>query len=204
MDLLMKADLLENLGPLLSAEAAAEAPGTGVDAADLEQAVWVRLLESGRRAPDPTDPAEPARWLRRAVRAEARLARRRVRREVPYDPNDRRRPVAEGRRRRSGDGGPPSGPAAGAAAGRGAEPENALLHGESNRALRSAVARLPGRCPELMQALLSPRDLTYREIAGELGISQGSLGPVRSRCLGCLRRMLAAEVAAPGLRGKER
>ncbi|MFD9369475.1 RNA polymerase sigma factor [Streptomyces sp. NPDC060020] len=180
-----------DLGPLLSAEAAAEAAGTGVDAADLEQAVWVRLLESGRRAPDPAEPAEPARWLRRAVRAEARLARRRARREVPYD-------------------GPPAGDSAGGepAVGRepaaGAEPEDALLDREVNRALRSAVARLPGRCPELMKALLSPRDLTYREIAGELGISQGSLGPVRSRCLGCLRRMLAAEVAAPGLRGKER
>ncbi|MFD6972809.1 RNA polymerase sigma factor [Streptomyces sp. NPDC059979] len=194
MDLL-KADLFDTLGPLLSAEAAAEAPGTGVDAADLEQAVWVRLLESGRRAPDPAEPAEPARWLRRAVRAEARLARRRARREIPYD---HRRPSADGHRHHTADGGPPAGAAAGA------EPEDALLHGEENRALRSAVARLPGRCPELMKALLSPRDLTYREIAGELGISQGSLGPVRSRCLGCLRRMLAAEVAAPGLRGKER
>ncbi|MFE6908940.1 sigma-70 family RNA polymerase sigma factor [Streptomyces erythrochromogenes] len=178
MDLLKDPDLVTELGPLLSAEAAAEAPGAGVDAADLEQAVWVRLLESGRRAPDRADPAEPARWLRRAVRAEARLARRRARREIPYD--HRRRPAA------------------------GPVPEDALLHGEVNRALRSAVARLPGRCPELMKALLSPRDLTYREIAGELGISQGSLGPVRSRCLGCLRRMLAAEVAAPGLRGMER
>ncbi|MFB7468197.1 sigma-70 family RNA polymerase sigma factor [Streptomyces sp. NPDC056224] len=173
MDLL-KADVFEELGPLLSAEAAAEAPGTGVDAADLEQAVWVRLLEGGPREPDPD---VRARWLRRAVRAEARLARRRARREIPYGAT----------------------PADGAG-----EPEGALLHGEANRALRSAVARLPGRCPELMKALLSPRDLTYREIAGELGISQGSLGPVRSRCLGCLRRMLTAEVAAPGLRGKER
>ncbi|MEU4726771.1 MULTISPECIES: RNA polymerase sigma factor [unclassified Streptomyces] len=187
MDLLKDPELLNELAPLLSAEAAAEAPGTGVDPADLEQAVWVRLLESGRRAPDPADPAEPARWLRRAVRAEARLARRSARREIPY-----------GDRRHSAGGGPPAVPAGGA------EPEDALLHGEENRALRSAVARLPGRCPELMKALLSPRDLTYREIAGELGISQGSLGPVRSRCLGCLRRMLAAEVAAPGLRGKER
>ncbi|WP_327261615.1 sigma-70 family RNA polymerase sigma factor [Streptomyces sp. NBC_01232] len=195
MDLL-KADYLDKLGPLLSAEAAAEAPGTGVDAADLEQAVWVRLLESGRLAPDPAEPAEPARWLRRAVRAEARLARRRARREIPYDS---RRHSADGSRRHAVDGGPPAG---GGTAG--AEPEDALMHGEDNRALRSAVARLPGRCPELMKALLSPRDLTYREIAGELGISQGSLGPVRSRCLGCLRRMLAAEVAAPGLRGKER
>ncbi|MFB6564941.1 sigma-70 family RNA polymerase sigma factor, partial [Streptomyces sp. NPDC056400] len=109
------------------------------------------------------------------------------RREIPY--GHRQHPVGG------------NAPAAAAPA---AEPEDALLNGEENRALRSAVARLPGRCPELMKALLSPRDLTYREIAGELGISQGSLGPVRSRCLGCLRRMLAAEVAAPGLRGKER
>ncbi|MFD9081359.1 sigma-70 family RNA polymerase sigma factor [Streptomyces erythrochromogenes] len=195
MDLLKDPDLVTELGPLLSAEAAAEAPGAGVDAADLEQAVWVRLLESGRRAPDPADPAEPARWLRRAVRAEARLARRRARREIPYD---HRRHSADGRRHHAEDGGPQPGAAAGPV------PEDALLHGEENRALRSAVARLPGRCPELMKALLSPRDLTYREIAGELGISQGSLGPVRSRCLGCLRRMLAAEVAAPGLRGMER
>ncbi|MGW6709429.1 RNA polymerase sigma factor [Streptomyces sp. NPDC054956] len=174
MDLLKAelAELLDKLRPLLRAEAAAETAGTGVDAADLEQAVWVRLLEHRRT------PSEPADWLRRAVRAESRLARRRARREVPYDHTAR--------------------------SSTGAEPEDALLHGEENRALRSAVARLPGRCPELMRALLSPRDLTYREIAGELGISQGSLGPVRSRCLGCLRRMLAVEVAAPDLRGMER
>ncbi|WP_328297704.1 sigma-70 family RNA polymerase sigma factor [Streptomyces sp. NBC_00435] len=183
MDLL-KADLFDTLGPLLSAEAAAETAGTGVDAADLEQAVWVRLLEHRRT------PAEPVAWLRRAVRAEARLARRRAKREVPYDH----------RHRSAGDeqGG------TGARTSAGGEPEDALLHGEDNRALRSAVARLPGRCPELMKAFLSPRDLTYREIAGELGISQGSLGPVRSRCLGCLRRMLAAKVEAPDLRGMER
>ncbi|MDG4862648.1 hypothetical protein P8605_31380, partial [Streptomyces sp. T-3] len=73
------------------------------------------------------------------------------------------------------------------------------LRAERRRAVRAAVRRLPGRCPRLMAALLSPEDLTYREIAGELGISQGSLGPERSRCLGCLRRMLAAEVAAPAV-----
>ncbi len=197
MDLL-KADLFEKLGPLLSAEAAAEAPGTGVEAADLEQAVWVRLLESGPRDPDATG---RARWLRRAVRAEARLARRRARREIPYD---YRHPAADDHGHPSGDGRSRHRAAGAAPADAGGVPEDVLLNGEDTRALRSAVARLPGRCPELMKALLSPRDLTYREIAGELGISQGSLGPVRSRCLGCLRRMLAAEVAAPGLRGKER
>ncbi|PZH08651.1 hypothetical protein C1I97_15695 [Streptomyces sp. NTH33] len=55
--------------------------------------------------------------------------------------------------------------------------------------------------PRLLEALLSPGDLTYREFAGQLGISQGSLGPERSRCLGCLRCLLAPEVAARQARG---
>ncbi|MEU8651089.1 hypothetical protein [Streptomyces sp. NPDC048737] len=53
----------------------------------------------------------------------------------------------------------------------------------------------------LLDALLSPRDLRYRRIAGELGISQGSSGPERSRCLTCRRRPLRPEVAARGARG---
>ncbi len=83
-------------------------------------------------------------------------------------------------------------------------PEQRALTADRHRTLHAAVRRLPGRCPRLLAALLSPEDLTYREIAGELGMSQGSLGPERSRCLGCLRRMLAAEVAAPAPRGRER
>jgi DNA-directed RNA polymerase specialized sigma24 family protein len=75
-------------------------------------------------------------------------------------------------------------------------PEQLVLTAARHRALHEAVRKLPGRCPRLMEALLSPEDLTYREIAGELGISQGSLGPERSRCLGCLRRLLTPEVAA--------
>lgn len=172
-------DLLTSLRPLLAAECAAEAPAAGVEAADLEQAVWVRVLSEHR--PQCGRPAAPAARLRAAVRAEARSARRRARREVPYDPT-----------RSEPSGGPESGV------------EHAVLAAEESRALRAAVRRLPGRCPRLLGALLSRHDPTYREIAGELGMSQGSLGPVRSRCLGCLRRMLTAEVAAPGRWGKER
>ncbi|WP_329114534.1 sigma-70 family RNA polymerase sigma factor [Streptomyces sp. NBC_01465] len=163
-------NLVEELTPLLAAEAAAEASAAGIDPADLEQAVWVRLLEQ--------TPAEPRRWVRSAVRAEARRARRLARRELPYavEPSE----SAETR------------------------PEHHALTAEQRREVRAAVTRTPGRCPELLAAMLSPDDPTYREIAGELGMSQGSLGPVRSRCLGCLRRMLAAEVAAPGVRGRER
>ncbi|MEU2927616.1 sigma-70 family RNA polymerase sigma factor [Streptomyces sp. NPDC007251] len=168
----MTHDLVAALHPLLTAEASAEAYASGGEPDDLEQAVWVRLLE---RLETDGPPGDPQRWLRRAVRAEARRSRRTSRRERPYglEPVDDSRPG----------------------------PEQLALTAARYRALRDAVRRLPGRCPRLLEALLSPKDLTYREIAGELGISQGSLGPERSRCLGCLRRLLAPEVAAREVRG---
>ncbi|MEU4998930.1 sigma-70 family RNA polymerase sigma factor [Streptomyces sp. NPDC021622] len=171
----MTTQLIPALRPLLAAEASAAALGSGADPGDLEQAVWLRLLER-MDADDP--PADPAAWLRGAVAAEARRSRRTAEREVRYatEPAD---DIECG-------------------------PEQRALRADRDRTLYAAVRRLPGRCPGIMAALLSPEDLTYREIAGELGMSQGSLGPERSRCLGCLRRMLAAEVAAPEPRGKER
>ncbi|MBK3525582.1 MULTISPECIES: RNA polymerase sigma factor [Streptomyces] len=168
----MTHDLVAALRPLLTAEASAEAYASGSEPGDLEQAVWLRLLERLRTDGPPPDPPG---WLREAVRAEARRSRHATWREGPYD------------------GEPPDVLCPG--------PEQHALAAARHRALRQAVRRLPGRCPRLMEALLSPKDLTYREIAGELGISQGSLGPERSRCLGCLRRLLTPEVAACEARG---
>ncbi|MEU5307428.1 sigma-70 family RNA polymerase sigma factor [Streptomyces sp. NPDC021562] len=168
----MTHDLVAALRPLLTAEARAEAHASGSDPGDLEQTVWLRLLE---RLAAHGPPRAPEDWLRRAVRAESRRARRRARHERPYGTE----------------------PADLSAAG----PEQLALAAAHHRALRAAVARLPGRCPRLLQALFSPRDLTYREVAVELGISQGNLGPERSRCLGCLRRLLTPEVAAREARG---
>ncbi|MFD9538846.1 sigma-70 family RNA polymerase sigma factor [Streptomyces sp. NPDC060022] len=170
---LTPAAVVRALLPLVRAEATAEAPAAEVDPADLEQAVWLRLLE---RPPGQGAPADPARWVRAAVRAEVRRARRRARRERAYTAGE------------------PPGDWSGC-------PERLALGADERRVLRAAVDRLPGRCPRLLAAMLAPHDPTYREIAGELGMSQGSLGPIRSRCLGCLRRMLAAEVVAPGVRG---
>jgi RNA polymerase sigma factor (sigma-70 family) len=168
----MTHDLVAALRPLLTAEASAEALASGTEPGDLEQAVWLRLLEHLEVDGPPLD---PHRWLRSAVRSEARRTRRTNRLERPYDVE----PADDIDR----------------------APEQLALAAARRRALRDAVRRLPGRCPSLMEALLSPKDLTYREIAGELGISQGSLGPERSRCLGCLRRLLSPEVAAREPRG---
>ncbi|WP_328556581.1 MULTISPECIES: RNA polymerase sigma factor [unclassified Streptomyces] len=163
----MTPEIVSALRPLLAAEASAEAHASGAERGDLEQAVWLRLLELLDTAGPPVD---PQRWVRRAVRTEARRSRRRSRVEQPYatEPADDRGPG----------------------------PEQQAITAARRRELHEAVRRLPGRCPGLLAALLSPEDLTYREIAGELGISQGNLGPERSRCLGCLRRLLTAEVAA--------
>ncbi|RPF32075.1 sigma-70 family RNA polymerase sigma factor [Streptomyces sp. TLI_185] len=168
----MTHDLVAALRPLLTAEASAEAHASGAEPGDLEQAVWLRLLEHLEVDGPPPD---PERWLRSAVRSEVRRTRRTTRHERPYDIE----PADDIDR----------------------DPEQLALAAARRRALRDAVRRLPGRCPSLMEALLSPKDLTYREIAGELGISQGSLGPERSRCLGCLRRLLSPEVAAREPRG---
>lgn len=173
------ATVVRTLYPLVSAEAGAEAAasatGAAVDPADLEQTVWLRLLE---RLPEQGPPTDAARWVRDTVRGEARRARRTARHERPY--RDETAPDPAGC------------------------PERAFVGADERRVLRAAVDRLPTRCARVLRAMLAPNDPTYREIAGELGMSQGSLGPIRSRCLGCLRRMLAAEVVAPELRGKER
>ncbi|MDQ0989872.1 RNA polymerase sigma factor [Streptomyces sp. V3I7] len=169
----MTHDLVAALRPLLTAEAAAEAYAAGSEPGDLEQAVWLRLFERLHTDGPPLE--DPVAWLRRAVRIEARRSRRTSRRERPYD----HEPAADG----------------------GAGPEQVVLTAARHRALREAVRRLPGRCPRLVEALLSPQDLTYREIAGELGMAQGSLGPERSRCLSCLRRLLTPEVATGEVRG---
>lgn len=167
---------------LLSAECAAEAHGTSADPDDLSQAVRLRWLERLRTSGPPD---APAAWLRAAVRAEARPVRRRARREVPLEGRTEWTPYAVGGVPRvlasDGHGDPANGL------------EAELLTAERRRALLAAVARLPGRCPTVLEALLVGGDRTYVEIAGELGISHGTIGPLRSRCLACLRRRLRVE-----------
>ncbi|MFE0515705.1 sigma-70 family RNA polymerase sigma factor, partial [Streptomyces sp. NPDC058964] len=86
----MTHDLVATLSPLLTAEASAEAHASGAEPGDLEQAVWLRLLE---RLDSEGPPVDPQRWLRKAVRAEARRRRRSARAERPdeIDPGDHTR-----------------------------------------------------------------------------------------------------------------
>jgi RNA polymerase sigma factor (sigma-70 family) len=72
-------------------------------------------------------------------------------------------------------------------------PESLVLRDERDRELWEAVGQLPVRCRRLLCLLAYRPELTYPEIAAELGISPGSVGPLRKRALDRLRvRLLAS------------
>ncbi|GJF27526.1 hypothetical protein KNE206_02260 [Kitasatospora sp. NE20-6] len=124
-------------------------------------------LHAVERAAGPGLPPDPRDWLRGVAVREARAARRRAALETPVP-----RP---GRPRR--------------------EPYEELAAAELGRAVRRALAELPGRCPELLRCLAESPELTYTELAARMGVPRGSIGPTRSRCLAGLRALLAARRA---------
>ncbi len=67
----------------------------------------------------------------------------------------------------------------------------ALLRDEQVRDIRMAAARLPARCQRLLGLLMGDDDLPYKEIAEQLSMPIGSIGPTRGRCLDHLRQLLA-------------
>ena len=70
-------------------------------------------------------------------------------------------------------------------------PEALLLRLEEQHKVSTAVAALDERCRRLLTLLFYRADTPpYAEIAAELGMSEGSIGPTRARCLEKLRRLL--------------
>ena len=71
-------------------------------------------------------------------------------------------------------------------------PEEALAELEQFDQVRHALDRLEERCRELLLMLFRDADdkLPYEEVAQQLGMSVGSIGPTRSRCLAKLRQLL--------------
>jgi RNA polymerase sigma factor (sigma-70 family) len=59
-----------------------------------------------------------------------------------------------------------------------------LIQLEQQHIVQEALTKLPARCQQLIKALFfSHPPASYEEIAGQLNISTGSVGPTRSRCL---------------------
>jgi RNA polymerase sigma factor (sigma-70 family) len=57
--------------------------------------------------------------------------------------------------------------------------------------VRQALEQLPDRCRDLLAALyLEDPPCSYAELGPRLGLAPGSVGPIRTRCLAQLRRIL--------------
>jgi RNA polymerase sigma factor (sigma-70 family) len=70
-------------------------------------------------------------------------------------------------------------------------PDEMMLRREEQYNVRQAVKALDGRCRCLLALLFYRSDPPpYAEVAVALGMAEGSIGPIRGRCLEKLRRML--------------
>jgi RNA polymerase sigma factor (sigma-70 family) len=129
------------------------------DRPDVQQAVWMRLVDHIERL---RQPAALAGWLTVVTRTEC-LRRAGSRPEMVYDyeiesvPDD------------------------------GDEPLAAVLDADRRAAVRTAVAALPPRRRALIETMLDRPELCYEELAGCLSMPVGSIGPSRQRSLDELR-----------------
>lgn len=72
-----------------------------------------------------------------------------------------------------------------------ANPERDFAERETSLRVRAALATLSPRCRTLLKALFFDETVSYVQIAGELGCSANSIGPIRGRCFRELRDALA-------------
>src|SRR5262245_48050642 len=73
-----------------------------------------------------------------------------------------------------------------------AAPPHAVEALEEEQAVRRALASLGARCRELLEALyFRTQSPSYDDLAAQLGMSRGSIGPTRQRCLEGMRKELS-------------
>jgi len=147
-------------------------------AADVFQTVFQRLLQA---LPRLQQPERLQAWIVTTAKRETLLQRRRSLRTLSLTPTD----DAEGQ----GPAGPPE------PADPSPLPESQLEELQQLHLLRLALDRLDTRCHSLLSLLFAdaPDRPAYEQIALQLAMPVGSIGPTRARCLAKLRALLAAE-----------
>ena len=154
------------------ARIASSAGCTATDVGDVQQAVWMRLLQHIGRL---RQPEALGGWLVVVTRREC--LRRRDNR-LPTIDVDEADPVAI-----TDD-----------------EPVTSALDAERRRAVRRAVATLAPRRRSLVEAMLDHPELGYEQLASRLSMPVGSIGPTRQRCLDDLRQSRQLTDWGPALR----
>jgi RNA polymerase sigma factor (sigma-70 family) len=135
---------------------------SGSDAEDVGQSVWLRLVE---HLPKIRVPAALPGWIATTTRRECLRVLRIARRIEPADTIEERSETG------------------------GEQPDidDAILAYERNAALRAAFAQLSPRCQHMLSLLMQDPPVPYGVIGTRLGMPQGSVGPIRARCLERLR-----------------
>lgn len=149
---------------------------TGMDehmAADVFQIVFTRLLE---HLPRLTQPDRLQAWIVTTTRREAQ--RQRQRDQLAVSMTDSHGDASYGAEWELADDSPGA--------------DETIEQLQQMNELRNAMDRLDDRCRTLLLLLSRDEDvkLTYDEVAQRLGVSVGSIGPTRSRCLDKLRRLV--------------
>lgn len=150
------------------------------DAEDVNQTVWLRLVE---HLDDLREPGALPGWLVTTTRNEALRLVRKGDRQRPIDPLTWHDPDASAE----------------------TSVDDLLLRDERHHALVDGLRELRPESRELLLLLLSDPPLSYAEIGRRLGRPVGSIGPTRARVLAelratpALRRLLDAE---PDLRSR--
>lgn len=138
-----------------------------IDAADVVQMTWLRLVENLDRI---AEPEALAAWLATTVRREClqlirRTSRQRVvRQEEPVEVPDPGPPV-----------------------------DHMMLRDERDAALWRKVAELGEACLRLLRVLMATPPPSYPEVSAALDMPIGSIGPTRQRCLRRLRELVEAD-----------
>ena len=143
---------------------------------DVGQEVFLALAQNLHRIEDPE--RLPAWLLTTARRASWRALNRRKREQTGFEEDVGDLELSPERA---------GGPVGGAAP----SMHDLLLGWARQEVLDQAMARLRERCRTLLTLLfLDPEEPSYDEISGRLGVSKGSIGPTRTRCLAQLRAIL--------------
>ena len=159
--------LVERYRPLVRAVASGYRLN-GRDVEDVDQTVWLRLVENLDRIREPR--ALP-KWLITTAGNECRRLTRTRQRTLLIGALDE--PVQE-------NGAEPPG-----------APETDLLRRELAQTVQQGLAELPVAQQRVLRLLAGERQLSYREISRILVIPVGSIGPTRARGLARLRATVA-------------
>lgn len=146
---------------------------TGADADDVNQTVWLRMVEHLDRIEEPL--ALPG-WLSTVTRNECLRMLEKRGRMIPTDPQTS--PTFER---------PDNSP----------DLAEALMITERHAGLVDALLELPADRRELLLLLTEDPPLSYAEISQRSGIPVGSIGPTRARAIQQLRNSRALRHLAP-------